>query len=72
MQFDLKPCRHHLKRPSDLVTDIEGVSYLQFECITLRVWDRSEARFGARSTVSSWSCLVGGVRTRVYIMRIRM
>jgi len=33
MQFDLKPCRHQLKRPPDLVKDGEGVSYLLFECI---------------------------------------
>ncbi len=33
MQFDLKTCRHQLKRPPDLVTDVDGVSYLMFECI---------------------------------------
>jgi hypothetical protein len=29
---DFRPCHHQLKRPPDLVTDGEGVSYLLFEC----------------------------------------
>jgi hypothetical protein len=33
MHFDLEPCRHQLKRPPDLVKDVDGVSYLIFECI---------------------------------------
>ena len=32
-ESDSRPCRHQLKRPPDLVTDVEGVSYLLFECI---------------------------------------
>jgi len=32
-QADRQPCRHQLKRPPDLVTDAEGVSYLLFECL---------------------------------------
>ena len=33
MQSDLQRCRHQLKRPPDLVTDGEDISYLLFECI---------------------------------------
>ena len=33
MQPDCQPCRHQLKRPPDVVTDVEGVSYLLFECM---------------------------------------
>jgi hypothetical protein len=33
MQRDLQSCRHQLKRPPDLVTDVGGTSYLLFECI---------------------------------------
>jgi hypothetical protein len=33
MKSDLQPCRHQLKRPPDLVTDSEGISYLLFECV---------------------------------------
>jgi len=32
MQFDLQPCQHQLTRPPDLI-DVDGVSYLLFECI---------------------------------------
>ena len=30
----LSKCTHTLKRQPDLVTDVEGVSYLIFECLT--------------------------------------
>jgi len=33
MEFDLHRCPHRLSRPPDLVTDVEGLSYLLFECI---------------------------------------
>jgi len=33
MQSDLQSCQHQLKRPPDLVTDDEGISFLLFECI---------------------------------------
>jgi hypothetical protein len=33
MQSDLQPCRHQLKRPPDLVKDVDGVSFLLFECL---------------------------------------
>ena len=33
MQANSKPCRHQLKRPPDFVTDVEGISYLLFECV---------------------------------------
>jgi len=33
MKFDAQSCRHQLKRPPDLVSDSEGVSYLLFECL---------------------------------------
>jgi hypothetical protein len=29
----MKACRHQLKRPPDFVTDVEGISYLLFECV---------------------------------------
>ncbi len=32
MDADSMPCHHQLKRPPDLVTDSEGVSYVLFEC----------------------------------------
>ena len=28
-----KACQHQLSRPPELVTDVEGVSYLLFECL---------------------------------------
>ena len=33
MQFDVQPCRHQLKRPPDLLEDVDGVTYLVFECL---------------------------------------
>jgi len=33
MQSDLQPCRHQLKRPPDLVKDVDGVPFLLFECL---------------------------------------
>ena len=33
MHFDPEPCPHQLRHPPDLVKDLDGVSYLIFECI---------------------------------------
>jgi hypothetical protein len=33
MHSDAKPCHHQLSRPPELITDIEGTSYLLFECV---------------------------------------
>lgn len=33
MDADPKPCHHQLKRPPELVTDVEGTLYLVFECL---------------------------------------
>lgn len=33
MEANLERCRHQLKRAPDLVTDVEGRSYLLFECV---------------------------------------
>jgi len=30
----LSECTHTLRRPPDLVTDVAGVSYLLFDCLT--------------------------------------
>jgi len=33
MQCDVQSCRHQLNRPPDLVEDVDGVTYLVFECL---------------------------------------
>lgn len=33
MPFDVQPCRHQLDRPPEVTSDVDGVSYLVFECV---------------------------------------
>jgi hypothetical protein len=33
MQSAIEPCRHQLINPPHLVTGVEGISYLTFQCV---------------------------------------
>jgi hypothetical protein len=61
MQCDVQSCRHQLNRPPDLVEDVDGVTYLVFECLRCDVESASDSTQQARSTASSSSRLSGNV-----------